>query len=116
MASKPAAGKEPSETFDDSWLVVDYSVARNDNEIDKTVLNPMSARARSVNNFRHKLLKLKKKTPSSTTEREARRQTQDRFHQEQKSGGVGIIKRMRSKSSTIVDWVKGKKERPDLEG
>lgn len=116
MASKPSAAPESSETFDDSWVVVDDSVMKND-EIDENVLNPMSAKARSMNNLKHKLRKLKQKTSSSTIDRELHRKSQEYSGQEQKSGVVGIIRRMRSKSSTTIErGVKGEKRMRPHEG
>ena len=97
-------------------MVVDDSVTKKEDEIDENVLNPMSARTRSMNNLKHKLLRLKQKTSSSTIDRELHRQSQERPGQEQKGGVVGIIKRMRSKSSTIVERVKGEKRMRPLEG
>ena len=61
-----AKARLPATTEDESWIVIDDCPIDNVHELDESVLNPMSARERSVNNFIHGLRRLKQKVSTST--------------------------------------------------
>ena len=108
MASKSDADSEPSPDFDESWIVVDeIDMPENDGELDESVLNPVSARARSMSNLVQKLRRLKPKRSVNRSDDQAvlRRQgeTEGRPQAENRGGVISVFKRLRSRSSTFAN-------------
>ena len=108
MASKPDTVSESPPDFDESWIVID-EIENDHGELDESLLNPVSARARSVSNLVQRMRRLKPKRPTDRSDDEAasrRRQdeTERRPQASDNRGGViSVFRRLRSKSSTFVN-------------
>ena len=78
MASAPVRASETSTLADESWIVIDDWAPSKD-ELDESVLNPMSTKERSMNSFRHRLRRLtpKQLLPTPSTEKGAKQQCQE---------------------------------------
>lgn len=99
MASKPDAGSESPTACDESWIMID-DVPEND-ELDESVLNPVSARARTVSNLVQKMRKLKPKRSTSYGETEERRP--QGLASENRGGVINVFRRLRSRTRTSAD-------------
>ena len=102
MASK---AEDSPPKCDDSWIMID-DMPENVGEVDESVLNPMSARARYMNNLMQRMWKLKPKrsASSSSDEQESRRQSDNL-----RGSVMSALGRLRSKSISFAD--KGKKQK-----
>ena len=109
MASESDADSELSPDFDESWIVIDeIDMPENDGELDESVLNPVSARARSMSNLVQKMRRLKPKRSVNRSDDQAvlrRRQgeTEGRPQAENRGGVISVFKRLRSRSSTFAN-------------
>ena len=100
MASKPDAGSESPTACDESWIMID-DVPENDDELDESVLNPVSARARTVSNLVQKMRKLKPKRSTSYGGTEEGRP--QGLASEKRGGVINVFRRLRSRTRTSAD-------------
>ena len=102
MASKPDAGTESPSDFDESWIAIDE--IESDSELDKSVLNPVSARTRSVSNLVQRIRRLKtKRTTGSNSSGDVRRHDKTGRRPQTTDNKGGIIRRLRSRSSAFAN-------------
>ena len=99
MTSKSDAGSESSPDFDESWILVDeMDMPENDGELDESVLNPVSSRARSVSNLVQKMRGLKPKRSANPSNR-----AEGGSQADTRGGAFSTFRRLRSRSSTFAD-------------
>ena len=99
MASKSDAGSESPTAFDESWIMID-EMPENDDELDESVLNPVSARARTVSNLVQRMRRKRSQTNSGDDQavQRSRSETEGRLQASDNRSGV-----IRSRSSTFTD-------------
>ena len=107
MASKSDASSESPTAFDESWIMID-EMPENDDELDESVLNPVSARARTVSNLVQKMRRLKPKRSTNSCDDQAAQRSQGETEgrpqaSDNRSGVISIFRRFRSRSSTFAD-------------
>jgi hypothetical protein len=102
MASKSEGGSE--DDFDESWIMID-DMPENHDELDESVLNPVSARSRTVSNLVQKMLKLKPKRSTNCDDNPVRRKGETagrpQAGSDNRGGVISVFRRFRSRSSTF---------------
>lgn len=109
MASKSDTDSESAPDFDESWIVIDdtFDIPENDGELDESVLNPVSARARSVSNLVQRVRRLKSKRSVNRSDdqvapRSRQSETGGRPQADNRGGVINVFRRLRSRSSTFT--------------
>ena len=107
MAAKQDAGSESPTSFDESWIVIDDMP--DERELDESVLNPVSARARTVSNLVQKMRRLKPKRSTNSGDDQAAQRSQGETEgrpqasgNDNRGGVINVFRRFRSRSSTFA--------------
>ncbi len=102
MASKSEIGSEYD--VDESWIMID-DMPENHDELDESVLNPVSARSRTVSNLVQKMRKLKPKRSTNRGDDPVRRKGETvgrpQAGSDNRGGVISVFRRFRSRSSTF---------------